>query len=172
MSRILLFIFLLPFISLAQEDPVITKNGIPKDLAQAKIIFLQHERIKVTANKKDGKQAKYLYLRQTNHNKVILEANKELIVAAFDYPYGYAFATKSSYKALLKAGYKYVLFSNAYDYSNLMEQPNEGELLIYEYFIMDVEKRIAYKVFELDEMKIYDSKLLMKKLNKAIKKAG
>lgn len=171
MKRLLFFCFLLPLIAFSQEDTVF-KTGVPKDLANTRIIFLQHEKVKVTADKKESKEAKYLYLRQTNHNKVILESNKELIVAAFDYPFTYALGTRSSYKSLLKAGYKYVLDSRAYDYSNLEGQPNEGELIIHEYFIVDVRNSIAYKVFELDEMKIYDSKLLMKKLIKAIKKAG
>jgi len=159
----------LPSFLFAQE--AIIKEGIPKDLESSKLIILKHEKIKVTADKKVGKEAKYLYLRQTNHNQITDEANEKLLGAAMEYPYEYALATRSSYEPLLKAGYKYVLDSQAYEYDNLYEQPKEGELIIYEYFIRDIENNIAYKVFELDEMQIYDSKALIKKLNKAIHKA-
>lgn len=171
MKHLLYFLILVPSFLFAQEGSVIIKEGVPKDLEASKLILLKHEKIQVTANKKDGKEAKYLYLRQSNHNQVVEEANAKLLGAAMEYPYGYALATRSSYEPLLKAGYKYVLDSQAYEYENLYSQPNEGELIIYEYFIRDIENNIAYKVFELDEMKIYDSKLLIKKLNRAVHKA-
>lgn len=167
MKKIVFFLFLAPFIALTQEH--IFVEGIPKDLENEKIIILKHEKVDVTANKKDGREAKYLYQRQTSHNKVIQEANLKLKGAALSYPYGYAIASKSTYESLLPAGYKYVLQSSAYSYDNLKSQPEEGELIVYEYFIHDVENNLAYKVFELDEMKIYDFKLIIKKLNKAIK---
>ena len=170
MKRLLYLLLVLPTIVFSQEEETTIKEGAPGDLKDQKIIIFKHEKIEVTANKKDGKEAKYLYLRQTNHNKVVDEANMKLQGAAMEYPYEYALSTKSAYEALLKAGYKYILDSRAYNYENLSTQPNEGELIVYEYFLRDMENRIAYKVFELDEMKIYDSKLMIKKLNKAIKK--
>jgi len=170
MKFILALVFTLPFMSFAQEMKVV--EGLPPDLEKSKIIFFKHEKIKITADKKSGSEGKYLHERQTNHNKVIQEANQKLNIATFDYPYDYAISSKSVYKPLLKAGYKYILDSKAYSYENLKTQPNEGELIIYEYFIIDPVKKKAYKVFELDEMKIYDSKLMIKKLSKAIKKNG
>ena len=167
--RILIFsLFYLPTLLFSQD--YIIKEGVPKDLDQYKIIFFKHEKVEVTADKEDGAQGKYLYLRQTNHNEVIKEANEELEAAAMKYPLGYAISTKSAYEPLLKAGYKYILTSNAYNYDNLSKQPEEGVLIIYEYFIQDLTSNIAYKVFELDEMQIYHSKLMIKKLNNAVKK--
>jgi len=52
-----------------------------------------------------------------------------------------------------------------------MAQPPEDELLVFKYFIFDMQNNIAYEVFRLDEMKVYDFKLVIKKLNKAIKAA-
>ena len=170
MKRLLYLFLFLPVVVFSQEGETTIKEGAPEDLKDQKIIIFKHEKIEVTANKKEGKQAKYLYLRQTNHNKVVDEANMKLQGAALEYPYEYALSSKSAYEALLRAGYKYILDSRAYDYENLLTQPNEGELIVYEYFLRDIGNRIAYKVFELDEMQIYDSKLLIKKLNKAIKK--
>lgn len=167
--RTLFFCLLcLPAFSFAQD--YILKEGVPEDLDQYKIIFFKHEKVKVSADKEDGAQGKYLHLRQTNHNKVIEEANDELNVAAMKYPLGYAISTKSAYEPLVKAGYKYALTSSAYNYENINQQPEEGVLVIYEYFIQDLTSNVAYKVFELDEMQIYHSKLLIKKLNNAVKK--
>ncbi|MBL4708444.1 MAG: hypothetical protein JKY48_08415 [Flavobacteriales bacterium] len=167
MKFLLVSLFVLPSLLFAQE-PTYTK-GIPNDLAKEKIIFLEHEKIPVTADKKDGKAAKYILLRQTNHNKVINESNLKLQGAALAYPYEYGIATPSTYPSLAKAGYKYVLRSNVYSYKHLEGQPNEDELLIFEYFIHDIENNIAYKVFQMDEMKVYDSKMMIRKLNRAIK---
>lgn len=168
MKFILLLAFLFPALSFAQD--YIIKEGVPHDLNESKIIFLSHEKIKVTAVKDSSSQQAYLHLRQTNHNDVIKEANDKLEVAALDYPFAYAISTKSSFEPLVKAGYKYLLVSRAYSYENLLVQPNEGELIIYEYFIRDLTANLVYKVFELDEMKVYDSKLMIRKLNRKVKK--
>lgn len=168
MKFILLFAFLLPTLSVAQDYSI--KEGVPHDLNESKIIFLSHEKIEVTAVKDSSSQQAYLHLRQTNHNDVIKEANDKLKIAALDYPFAYAISTKSSFEPLIKVGYKYLLDSRAYSYENLLVQPNEGELIIYEYFIIDLTANLAYKVFELDEMKVYDSKLMIRKLNRKVKK--
>jgi len=168
MKALLISLSLLPLFLFAQEPTY--KKGVPNDLSTEKIIFLEHEPVKVTANKKDGKAAKYLYLRQTNHNNVVEESNKKLSGAALSYPYEYAITTPSTYPSLIKAGYKYVLRSNVYNYTHLKSQPEEDELIVFEYFIHDVKNNIAYKVFQMDEMKVYDTKMMIKRLNKAVKK--
>ncbi|MBD99278.1 MAG: hypothetical protein CMO34_05490 [Verrucomicrobia bacterium] len=167
MKRFAFLLLLLPFVLNSQP---IVRDGLPLDLNQEKIILLKHEKIEVKADKKAGKQQKYLYLRQSNHNSVIEESNEKLILAAMDYPFEYAISTLSKYKSILKAGYKYVLISNVYKNEHLYSQPNEGELIVFEYFILDVNENVAFKVFELDEMKVYDSKMLIRRLNKALKK--
>ncbi len=166
----LFFLFLfLPITVLAQEPTF--KKGIPDDLDKEKIIFLEHEPIKVTAREKSKKAEKYLYERQTNHNKVLNESNQILNGAALAYPFEYAITTPSTYLALAKAGYKYVLQSSVYNYDHLTGQPTEDELTVFGYYIFDMENNIAYEVFHLDEMKVYDFKLIIKKLNKAINAA-
>lgn len=167
MKKLAFLLFFLPSLLQAQDHTF--KSGIPNDLETEKIIFLEHEKVNVTANAKESKAAKYLYKRQMAHNVAIKEANIKLRGAALSYPHEYAIASPSTYKSLIPAGYKYVLQSGLYTYDNLKSQPNEDELIVYEYFIHDVENDIAYKVFELDEMKIYDFKLVIKKLKKAIK---
>jgi len=167
--RALLFIVLgFPFFCNAQG--YVIKEGVPADLDKNKIIFLNHDKIMVTAIEDSSDQQDYLHLRQTNHNKVIKESNSKLKVAALEYPFPYVISTKSTYETLVKAGYKYLLDSRAYNYDNLKVQPTEDELIVYEYFIRDLTTNLAYKVFELDEMKIYDGKLIIKRLNKAVKK--
>jgi len=168
MSRIILFLLAFPLTLFSQT---VIKEGVPKDLDQEKIIFLKHEEIEITADKKGKKADKYLYLRQSNHNNVIKEANDKLKVAALEYPFKYALSTKSKYESLLGAGYKYVFTSNVYSNDHLMGQPAEDELIVFEYFILDVKEDVAFKVFEMDEMKVYDSKLMMRKLNKEVRKA-
>lgn len=167
MKLLLVALITLPAFLFAQEPTF--KKGIPDDLDKEKIIFLEHEPIEITADPKESKQSKYVYRRQENHNRVIEESNIKLQGAALSYPYEYAITTPSTYKSLVKAGYKYVLKSNVYNYEHLMKQPTEDVLIVFEYFIHDVEKNIAYKVFQMDEMKVYDGRLLIKKLNRAIK---
>lgn len=156
-----------PFILLGQE--VQFMDGTPPDLESEKIIFFKFEPIQVSADKDGKAQERYIHLRQTNHNKVIKEANRELTVAAMSYSNRYAITTKSRHKPLLNAGYKYVLDSRVYDNEHLHGQPKEGELIVFEYFIVDTENLLAYKVFQLDEMKVYDSKMLMRRFLKALK---
>lgn len=167
-KSVYLILFIFPFFLNSQNT--IIKEGIPDDLKENKIIFFKHQKIQVTADPEESNQSEYLHLRQINHNEVIEEANQKLKTAALDYPFDYAIATKSTFEPLLSAGYKYILDSEAYNYKNLESQPKEDVLIIYEFFIRDLVNNIAYKVFELDEMKIYDSKLMIKKLNKATKK--
>lgn len=168
MKALILGLILFPFFLSAQD--YIIKEGVPEDLKEYKIIFFKHEPIKVTANPDGNSQEKFIHLRQTNHNNVIEEANTKLVVAAQEYPFGYAISTKSAYEPLLKAGYKYILTSKAYEYTHVSKQPDEDILIVFEYFIQDLTSNVAYKVFELDEMKVYDSKLMIRRLNKAIKK--
>lgn len=161
--------FLMFFSAFVWGQEVQIMDGIPQDLEDEKIIFFKFEPVEVTA-KEDGKaQDRYLHLRQTNHNQVIKEANRELTLAAMDYPYAYAITQKSRHKPLLGAGYKYILTSKVYDNEHLKTQPQEGELIVFEYFIVDTQNLLAYKVFQLDEMKVYDSKMLIRRLKKAIK---
>lgn len=152
----------------AQETTIV--DGFPKDLDSEKIIFLKHEPMQITANPKESKEEKYVYMRQKNHNKVIDESNKKLVVAALDYPFSYAFGTQSTYMDLAKSGYKYVLISQVYKNDHLKKHPDEDILIVFEYFILDMEKNLAYKAFEMDEMKVYDSKMMIRRLMKEVKR--
>ncbi|MDA9312777.1 hypothetical protein N9515_03210 [Vicingaceae bacterium] len=136
-----------------------------------KIIFLEHEPVKLSEFEERTKSTEYILERQENHNRILEQSNRKLQIAAMEYPFEYAITTPSTYFSLAEAGYKYVLQSNVYKYNHLMTQPPEGELLVFEYFIFDMQNNIAYEVFRLDEMKVYDLKLVIKKLNKAIKEA-
>lgn len=170
MKYLLALLLTLPC-SLFAQEPTLMK-GVPEELKDEKIIFLEHEKIDLTEKTEEMSRAewKYLNLRQTNHNKVISQANEKLKAAALSYPYAYAIASPSTYESLQKAGYRYILQSNVYSYNHLKEQPKEGELLVFTYYIYDTERNIVYEIFELDEMKVYDFKTVIKKLNKAIKK--
>ena len=168
MKSLFLFLLSIPILVFAQKP--ILKEGVPDDLDKEKIIILKHEPIEISVDKKADKESKYIYLRQVNHNRVIEESNNKLKTAALEYPFGYAISSRSHFEPLLKAGYKYVLQSRVYKYDHLKKQPNEGELILFEYYIFDTQNNVAFKVFELDEMKVYDSKLLMKRLIKAVKK--
>ena len=168
MKYLTLLIILIPAFLFSQETTI--KKGVPEDLNQSKLIILKHEQIEVKVTSDDKKEEKYLLLRQNNHNKVSKESNAKLLGASSEYPFEYDLAYKSEYKPLIDSKCKYILDSSVYNNENISTQPNEGELIVYEYFIRDIENNIAYKVFELDEMKVYDSKLIIKKLSKAVKK--
>jgi hypothetical protein len=161
-------LFSIPMLLMAQSTRVV--KGLPSDLDSEKIIFFKHEKVDVTADRNGDDQDEYVHLRQTNHNKVIKEANEELTVAAMDYPFDYAISTKSKHEPLLAAGYRYILDSRVYANKHLTDQPGEDELIVFEYFIVDTQNDVAYKAFELDEMKVYDSKMLIRRLNRALMK--
>lgn len=165
MKQFLFILLIFPLFLIAQEPTF--KKGLPDDLDKEKIILLEHEPIELTVFEKKTKSSKYILSRQENHNKIIEQSNVKLKGAALEYPFEYAITTPSTYLSLAKAGYKYVLQSSVYTYKHLKQQPSE--LIVFEYFIYDMQNNIAYEVFRIDEMKVYDFKLIMRKLNKAIR---
>ena len=169
MKNLFFLLLFVPIVALAQQPTF--KKGIPDDLDKEKIIFLEHEPIKLSQFEEQTKSTEYILQRQENHNNVLKESNRKLKGAALEYPFEYAITTPSTYFSLAKAGYKYVLQSSVYKYDHLMSTPAEGELIVFEYYIFDMENNIVYEVFHIDEMKVYDFKLIIKKLNKAIKAA-
>lgn len=166
MKNLYFLLLLIPLISFSQTN---IADGVPADLKNEKVILLKHEAMEYTVSGNEGKAEEYVHHRQKTHNSVIEEANTELVAAALAFPFAYAFATYSTYQDLMAAGYKYVLISQVYKNDYLRKHPEEGELIVFEYFLFDPVNDVAYKLFEMDEMKVYDSKLLIKKLNKALK---
>lgn len=156
-----------PLALIAQDD---IPEGVPEDLSTQKIIFLQHEAIEVGSDEENEATKEYVISRQENHNRVLEEFNRELKLEAADYPFEYALSTPSTYESLWDAGYKYVFYSFVYEYKYLRSQPAEDELIVFGYYIKDRESKVIYKVFEIDEMKVYDAKLIIRKLNKMVKK--
>jgi hypothetical protein len=164
MKQFLFILLIFPLFLIAQEPTF--KKGLPDDLDKEKIILLEHEPIELSVFERNTKSSKYILRRQENHNEIIEQSNLKLKGAALEYPFEYAITTPSTYLSLAKAGYKYVLQSSVYTYKHLKQQPSE--LIVFEYFIYDMQNNIAYEVFRIDEMKVYDFKLIMRKLNKAI----
>jgi hypothetical protein len=164
MKQFLFILLIFPLFLIAQEPTF--KKGLPDDLDKEKIILLKHEPIELSVFERNTKSSKYILRRQENHNEIIEQSNLKLKGAALEYPFEYAITTPSTYLSLAKAGYKYVLQSSVYTYKHLKQQPSE--LIVFEYFIYDMQNNIAYEVFRIDEMKVYDFKLIMRKLNKAI----
>ena len=158
---------LIPVIGFAQKE----FKGIPEDLDQHKIIFLNYEPVNVSSEKPKSKEDRYIRDRKEQHNMATEQANDYLRTAALDYPYKYAIAKYSSYESLVEAGYKYVLLCNCFDNQRLMKSPESGVLLIYDFYIKDLTTGDIYLLFDLDEMKVYDYRLVMKKLNKLISKS-
>lgn len=153
----------------AQEPKII--EGLPSDLDQVQLILLKHEAIEVGSEEEEEASREYVMRRQENHNRVLKEFNRELEEAAKEfYPFDYLLAFPSEVDSLLGSTAKYVLYSNVYQYNFLKDQPEEGELLVFGYYLKDKETEVVYQLFELDEMKVYDAKLIMKKLAKDIKK--
>ena len=165
MKQLLFVLLIFPLFLIAQEPTF--KKGIPDDLDEEKIILLEHEPIELSIFERKTKSSKYILRRQRNHNKIIEQSNLKLKGAALEYPFEYAITTPSTYLSLAKAGYKYVLQSSVYTYKHLKQQPSE--LTVFEYYIYDMRNNIAYEVFQIDEMEVYDFKLVIKKVNKAIK---
>lgn len=168
MKWLMSLLLMLPILLLGQEAKVI--EGLPSDLNTEKLIFLQHEPMKVGTEEENQKTKEYVIQRQENHNRVAKEFNTELAIALNEsYPFDYEIAFPSTYDSLLTAGAKYVLFSNNYTYDYLRNQPAEDELLVFGFFIKDQGSTTIYTLFELDEMKVYDAKMIVKKLMKQVK---
>lgn len=165
MKQFLFILLIFPIFLIAQEPTF--KKGLPDDLDIEKIILLEHEPIELSIFEKKTKSSKYILSIQENHNEIIEQSNLKLKGAALKYPFEYAITTPSTYLSLAKAGYKYVLQSSVYKYEHLKQQPLE--LIVFKYYIYDMQNNIAYEVFNIDEMKVYDFKLVIKKLNNAIK---
>ncbi len=161
-------IFLSPLLISAQVEII---KGIPEDIETSKIIFLEHEKIEIGTDEENEAAKEYVLLRQKTHNEVIIEYNKQLEFAAKQYPYDYTISTPSEYLSLKDKGYKYVLDSELFKYKHLKNQPEEDALIVFEYYLRDLSSDKLYSIFELDEMKVYDPKLIVKKLNKALDKS-
>ncbi len=168
MTRSLTFLALiiLPLLSIAQRE----YEGLPDDLNEQKLILLNYEPININEKKPEGEEEKYIRRRKKLHNRAVEQANEYLRTSAIEYPFKYAIAGHSSYEKLVGAGYKYVLESNCFDNERLMKSPESGILLIYDFYIKDLTTGDIYILFHLDEMKVYDYRLIMKKLNKLVKK--
>lgn len=164
-------IICLPKLVSSQETELI--DSLPADLNRETLIILKHEKIDLGTMEEDERSKKYVIHRQENHNRVTEEFNRELELAADKYyQLNYQLAFPSDLALLDKQAFKYVLYSHVYDYEYLKSQPNEGELLIYHYVIKDRNSNKVYSVFEIDEMKVYDAKLIMRKLAKEVKKSN
>ena len=87
----------IPFALVAQEE---IPEGVPEDLSSQKIIFLQHEAIEIGSDEENEATKEYVISRQENHNRVLEEFNRELKLAAADYPFEYALSTPSTYESL------------------------------------------------------------------------
>mgnify|MGYP003660494319 CR=1 FL=1 len=131
-------LLLISFCSHAQKE----YKGIPEDLAQEKIIFLNYEPINISDERPRSKEDRYIRDRKEQHNM-----------------------------AAEQAGYKYVLECNCFNNERLTKSPESGVLLIYDFYIKDLTTGDIYLLFDLDEMKVYDYRLIMKKLNKLVNKS-
>jgi hypothetical protein len=166
-ASLLLFFSFLFSLSINAQD-MISKEGIPDQLKSEKLIFLKHESIAVGTEEEDENSKKYVILRQENHNKVLKEFNAELEAAVSHYPFESILAFPSELKSMASEN-RYVLYSSVYEYEFLKSQPKEGELIVFSYFIKDNETGKMYPLFEMDEMKIYDAKMMMKRLKRKLK---
>lgn len=164
-----LFVFYLffPFSLLAQK---IITDSIPSDLAEEKVIFLKFDKVNLSEIDSTDKGNPYVLERQQRHNNIIEGVNADFEIQAKEYINPYKFSTLKKYKQAEFADCKYVLISRAYDNKHLVDHPEEDILIVFEYFLLDKQNMIAYKMFELDEMKVYDNKLIIKKFNKRISK--
>ncbi len=165
----MLLLFLASPIGMLAQEKIINE-GVPADLDKETLIILKHEAIEVGTEEESESTRKYVIRRQENHNRVLLEFNAELEEAAEKlYPFQYILAFPSEIDSLMKNGHKYVLYSNAYVYDYLKGQPVEGELIVFGYYIKNQTGNEVFQTFELDEMKIYDAKMIMRKLRRDLK---
>ena len=167
-KAILISILLTPFLVNAQVEII---NGVPEDITDSKIIFLRHEKIEIGTDEENEAAKEYIILSQNTHNEATEEYNKNLDIASKQYPYSHTISSPSAYLSLKDQGYKYVLDSELFKYEHLRSQPEEDALIVFEYYLRDLTSEKLYAVFEIDEMMVYDAKLVIKKLNKALEKS-
>lgn len=143
-------------------------KGLPADLNKSKIIFLSYNPVSFDKSSAITKEEKYIALRKENHNSATKQANEYLKMAALNYPFRYALGNADRYLPLVNAGYKYVLECNCFHNDRLNYQPESDVLLEYDFYIRNLTNDDVYFLFKLDEMKIYDYRLIMRKFNNLV----
>ncbi len=143
-------------------------KGLPDDLENNKIIFLSYNPVSVDKSAATTKEEKYIALRKEKHNDATKQANEYLKMSALDYPFRYALGNVDRYLPLVNAGYKYVLECNCFHNDRLNYQPEADVLLQYDFYVRNLTNNDVYFLFKLDEMKIYDYRLIMRKFNNLV----
>jgi hypothetical protein len=164
MTRLFLFLLLLPLVSHAQKPSEL----FPLNLPACKIIFLEYDQLEIPEDMKRGYKKTYKL-----RNEAAEKANKELAKAAKDYPYEYTIASRDEVDKLSEQGYKYVLESPLMQgYNSGEDMVDEGGLsLIANLEIMDLHSATSYPIFSFGEDEVYDYKGIMKHFNKLLGKA-
>jgi hypothetical protein len=157
----LLTLALCGYVSFAQTE----RKGIPTDLKQEKIIFLEYEQIPI-----DPAWSKFLSGGFERRNKEALKANAMLAKRVKDYPYASIISRRSEYKSV--QGAKYVLESEVMKALNNGEQVGGLNKTYYSMvYVYDLTTGDRYELFKLTEDRAYDYNWIMDKFITSVNKA-
>ena len=163
-SNILLVALLLSFTIVRSQD---TTEGLPDDLNTTKVIFLKYEQIEGDPNIPYAQRK-----RNKERNALSLQANKELKLRAYDYPFDYKISDRSTYYNLVEEGYKYVLendMMNAYNYGEVVSAGG-GRIFASSMYLKDLKTGKRFELFVIKQDMVYDYDKIMKLFIKMVEK--
>lgn len=143
-----------------------SKNKLPQDLKTEKLILLQYEELPI-----ESYYPKMVKNRYEVFNVVIKRTNPKLVKEAKKYPFEYTISQRAKYEELKDQGYKYVLECD------MMEEMNNGTFTpgtnvryFSDVYILDMETKKKYVLFDISQSDLFDYKEIITKLNKLVKK--
>lgn len=152
-----------------------SKEELPADLPQAKLLFIKYSPVNVPASRPhDMPHRQYSLLR--NHNEVYMVANEQLVKAAARYPFSYRITTQDSSTYYAQRGYKYALFHSSFNavadgiYTGTRSNGYYSTKTDVKLFVQDLSTGNRYQVDTFSETFIYYYKGIINNFLKKVDK--
>lgn len=152
-----------------------SKNELPDDLPQSKLLFIKYSPANVPAKRPDN-MSRRQYSLLKNHNEVYLTANEQLIKAAAHYPFSYRITTQDSSTYYAQQGYKYSLFHTSFNamtdgtYVGTSSNGYYSNVTTVKLFVQDLTMGNRYPVDTFSETFVYYYKGIVGKFLKKVNK--
>ena len=152
-----------------------SKDELPTDLPQAKILFIRYSPTEVPADRPDTMPRRQYNLRK-NHNEVYAASNKQLAKAAARYPFSYRITTQDSSTYYAQRGYKYALFHSSFNamtdgtYAGAQSNGYYSISTDVKLFVQDLATGNRYPVDTFSETHVYYYKDIIGKFLKKVDK--
>jgi len=154
---------------------------LPDDLSTETVLFLKFDSVDVPAERPRGMD-KHYYAKLTNHNDMVIKANRELYEYAVKYPFKYEIVSMSDIKSYRAYGAKYLFYMNGFDafttigFSYTYTRQSPGNMMYIKYDtsgelgFVDLTADKSYRIDTIYANQVYQYKDMFAKLFYAIKK--